>query len=512
MQQIQAARHRPSRIVLGFSAVVLAFIALWAWALSSPMGSSPDDNYHLASVWCGDGPREGICDTTAEENVLAVPKLVYESPGCFAFHAENSAACQDLDFAASGYMISNVSVFNNSDRLYPPLFYAASGLFVTTDPISSLWSIRLFNAAIAVLGYAALFILLPRKIKHLPVWAITATAVPLSMFIIPSNNPSSWAVTGSGIVLFSMIGFYLSEGRRRILLALMAVVGALLMAGSRADAAIYAGIAVVAAMIISARKQDLTVRGLWLPILISIVSIGFFLTSNQVGSASGGLTGAADPSLTTATLIIKNVLMMPLLWLGVFGSTGLGWLDTAMPETAWMSSFAAFVVLIVSGFYRMSRKVWIAGILVLAALWIFPTYILVKSKALVGVLVQPRYMLPLIVILAGVLIYRTNGKKFDTMFIRILGIAGILLLAAANALSLHRNIKRYVTGVDVSGWNLDASAEWWWNIPVSPMFTWAIGSVAFFGFLVALYLLSPMRSIGVSFDKTPNKVAASKTA
>ena len=461
------------------------------------MGSSPDDNFHLASVWCGDGVREGICEETSDPAVLSVPKLVYESPGCFAYKAENSASCQSLDLEASGFARSDVFDFNNSDHLYPPAFYATTSLFVTQDPVASIWSVRLANAAIAVLLYTLLFLLLPRAMRHLPVWAITATAVPLSMFIIPSNNPSSWAVIGAGLLLFSLIGFYKSAGKQKVGLAVMAIIATVMMAGSRADAAIYAGITLVAAMIISAKKSDLSIPRLWLPLGISAIAIGFFLTANQVGLASGGLDGAADPTLTTATLIFRNLVMMPLLWVGVFGTWGLGWLDTPMPEITWIVSTAAFATLVILGINRLRKRTWIAGLLVLAALWLIPTYILVKSKATVGVLVQPRYMLPLIVVLAGIAIFRAAGTKVGRAP-QIIGLLAVSGLAVANAFALHRNLKRYVTGIDVAGWNIDANAEWWWNIPVSPMGLWIIGSLAFLGFLGALYWLNPITGYGVS--------------
>lgn len=504
MEKQPLKSKNPRRILVGFSAILFAFLSLAAWGFSSPMGSSPDDNFHLASVWCGDGVREGICEATDEPEVLSVPKLVYESPGCFAYRAENSAGCQNLDLASSGYARSDVYDFNNSDHLYPPAFYATTSALVSQDPITSIWSIRLFNSALAVLLYATLFVLLPRRIKHLPVWAITATAVPLSMFIIPSNNPSSWAVTGAGLLLFSLIGYYKSSGKQRVPLAIMAIIATVMMAGARADAAIYAGITLVAAMIIAANKEDLTVKRIWLPIIITLTSLAFFFSANQVGLASGGLDGAADPTLTTATLIFRNLVMMPLLWLGVFGTTGLGWLDTVMPETAWISSFAGFVILVVVGINRLAKRTWIAGILVLAALWLIPTYILVKSHATVGVLVQPRYMLPLIVVLAGITIYRRSGTKSGKLPVLLSGL-GIVLLAVANSLSLHRNIKRYVTGVDVTGWNLDAQAEWWWNLPISPLGMWIMGSVAFAAFLVSLYPLSPIRKFGISEVEVPAK-------
>lgn len=485
------------RVFVGIVAALLAFTSLASWAFSSPLGSSPDDTFHLASVWCGDGIREGICEATDKPDVLSIPTQVYESANCYAYQPESSAGCQLLETDTTGSPRSDIFDFNNSDHLYPPVFYAVASAFVDQNPINSLWKIRLFNSAMAVLLFGILFLLLPSRLKYLPIWAITATAVPLAMFIIPSNNPSSWAIIGSGLLLYSLIGFYKTVGARHWALGLMALVATVIMAGARADAAIYAGITLVAALILVAKKSDFQLGKLWLPILITLISIAFFLTANQVGLAAGGLDGGADLSLSKPQLIFLNIVRMPLLWLGIFGTTGLGWLDTQMPVAAWASAATCFIILIILGINRLSKRTWISGVFVMAALWGIPTYILFKSHALVGALVQPRYMLPLIVVLTGIIIYRIPGIRMGRIA-RSIGIAALILLAVANSLSLHRNIKRYVTGIDVRGWNLDLNTEWWWSIPVSPNGVWIIGSLTFAAFLVIMYLTNPLKGYGIS--------------
>ena len=59
-------------------------------------------------------------------------------------------------------------------------------------------------------------------------------------------------------------------------------------------------------------------------------------------------------------------------------------------------------------------------------------------------------------------------------------------LSVANAVALHVNMRRYITGTSVKSWNLNTAAEWWWSIPVSPMMVWAVGSVSFAAFLVII--------------------------
>ena len=56
-------------------------------------------------------------------------------------------------------------------------------------------------------------------------------------------------------------------------------------------------------------------------------------------------------------------------------------------------------------------------------------------------------------------------------------------------MALHLNIRRYVTGVDVTAVNLDVGAEWWWDGPVGPSAVWLLGSLAY-TLLVALLVNS----------------------
>ena len=64
----------------------------------------------------------------------------------------------------------------------------------------------------------------------------------------------------------------------------------------------------------------------------------------------------------------------------------------------------------------------------------------------------------------------------------------LVALAVANFISLQVNIRRYVTGIDHQGLNLDSGAEWWWTgLPVGPTALWVIGALAFGALLVVLW-------------------------
>jgi hypothetical protein len=498
--KVSAQLRRQLRLVTAMSCFLFALVALGSWAFSSAVGSSPDDNFHLASLWCGTGDRDGICESTTGTTAKLVPKLVYESANCYAYRAEQSAQCQNLDLSSAHFEMS-LAEHANSINLYPPVFYGVNSLFVTTDPVSSVLFIRLFNAFLAVVLFACLFALLPRHMQYLPIWAIAATSVPLGMFIIPSTNPSSWAIISAGILLYSLLGFFQTSGIRKALLAGLSIVAVLIGAGARADSGLYSTLIAAVAVFITFQSSRKYLVTLMLPLAISLIGAYFYLSTNQASLAAAGLEGAADPTLTTLELIVINTVRMPLLWLGIFGSWGLGWLDTILPPTVWISSLLSFVILIVFGLNRLKQRTTIAAVVVAVAMWLIPLYVLVKSHAVVGTLVQPRYVLPLIIVFSGLLAYR-GLKKLSPRYSFLPWVA-ILLLSIANAFALHRNIRRYTTGVDASGWNLDASIEWWWNIPLSPMGMWAMGAISFVLFLVALKLMTPKFTFGVGATQEP---------
>src|SRR5690606_8848552 len=108
--------------------------------------------------------------------------------------------------------------------------------------------------------------------------------------------------------------------------------------------------------------------------------------------------------LTGAGLLFYNLLNIPFLWSGVLGTWGLGWLDTSMP---WVVPLAAIGVFVAVGFAGLGRKDLRGAIAVLATvvvLWALPLYVLQRGGDIVGEQLQPRYLFPLIVLLAGLLV------------------------------------------------------------------------------------------------------------
>jgi len=467
------------RVPPAAAAALLGFVALVGWGLSSPVGSSPDDDFHLASIWCGLGERDGLCGPGTGDTSREVNRDLVVTSVCYAYDPEKSAGCQGDGFGEDP-ATRVVTERGNFAGLYPPVFYAVTSLFASQNLDVSTILVRGFNALLFIGLVGATYALLPRHRRNALIASAALTVVPLGMFLIPSTNPSSWAIASSATLWISLLGYFESTGPRKWGLAGIAALSTVIGAGARADAAIYSVVAIGVACFLAFRADKRFWRDTLLAVGLVVVAVAFYLGASQSGAATTGLTGTTPTSAAQwIGLFIANIVNVPDLWVGVFGHWGLGWLDTAMPAAVWVGSFGVVVAVIASQLRSRDRRGVIAILGLVALLFVFPAYILTQSQALVGGYVQPRYIMPLIIILVGVAVLSgpRSGALADR---RVLGV-GAAILALANCAALYINIRRYVTGLDTLSLNLDAQAEWWWSAGPSPLAVWIIGSLAFAG-------------------------------
>lgn len=498
MTEVSAPERRPSttpkRIRAIHFAPLLALIALFAWAFASPVGAAPDDDYHLVSIWCANGGSDQ-CQPGSQPNTRVVA-IGFDEAVCYAQNGEQSAACQEV-FSPAWDDESYETARGNFAGKYPPLYYATMRLLAGDDLQTSALVMRLLNATIFVALATALAVLLAPTRRRTLLWGWLVVLVPLGMFLIPSNNPSGWAVTGVGTAFLALLGWFETSGRRRWVLGALYLVGVLMAAGARGDAAVYVtGATVVASILSWERGREWLMRAI-LPAAGFVIAVVFFSMAGQAGTGASGFSNGGnieapvvpgiDTPLNGVGLAAYNLLMLPFLWTGVFGTWGLGWLDTGLPAIVPWAATAAFVVVGFAGLGRLGpRKAFsVAG--VLAVLVALPVYVLTAGGDRVGDSLQPRYLLPLIVLFALVLV--SEGRGVDTMrFSRVQTAAVLGGLAVANLVALQVNIRRYVTGTEQQGLNLDSGAEWWWTgLPVGPTALWAIGALAYAALLVLVW-------------------------
>lgn len=507
MRARNSASRSARRLLLLVLTPLLALTGLAAWALASPVGSSPDDDFHMISIWCATGEVAGTCESVpGEPQARLVPEAMATGAKCFRLEGAASDACfeQQMSFDE---MVPTERV-NSSG--YPPIYYVTMGL-VAGDRFdaASVVLLRIFNALLFVAIALGLYLLLPRRLQSASLWMWLIGLVPLGLFLIASNNPSAWAVISGGAVWLATLGYFTADGWRRWSLFGLAVVTTIMGAGARADAAVFAGVGILVACVLAAERSRRYVLSVMPFAAAAVLAVLLFLAAGQSGVLSRGLTGNSDPSeLNTAGLIFRNLTDVPSLWAGVFGTWPLGWLDTEMPAIVWACAMGVFAAMCFLGLRSIAWRKWTALAIVAAALVVVPTWVLVQSHVVVGAEVQPRYILPLMIMIGGVALLQLPGRLIDPTRTQ-LWVVGVAL-AVANAVALHTNMRRYISGAEVSDWNLNRHVAWWWDMPITPMVVWAIGTAAFAGAvgLVLGELWRLQRAVPVDATTPPAEQAA----
>lgn len=481
------------RIVAIWVATSLAaFVALAGWSFASPPGSSPDDGYHLSSIWCAQGIDQDHCRTVeGDDTMRAVPYLVAAGT-CFATDFTISGACQN---GLRSPVPEVVTKAGNWGAAYPPYFYSFMSLFVSTRVPSAVLVMRLVGSVLAIALITALAALLPRRRRPLAAVPLVLTAVPLSMSVVASTNPSAWAVLGAGLLWPALYVAYEEVGWRRNALAAYAVVAAFIGSGGRADGCLFMMMSVAVVLIMRVRHLRRS------PVVTAAAAVSFvlaaaiFLSAGQSAAfAAGPGEGVPPGEATTSQLLLMNLAALPTLWLGIFGSGPLGrtgWLDTPFPPMVSMLTIAVWFALLLQGWRRMFPAKLVGLVLVGAALVVQPMYLLMQARVVVGAYVQPRYLLPVVVIFTGLTLLGTSGVAMRLGRLAYGSVVGLLSLA--HSVALHIQIRRYVTGLDVSQVRFGNEVEWWWNRGPGPTTVWVLASIAFL--VVTAVVMRPLLAV-----------------
>ena len=526
-------RSRPSRRklreqlagplgVLGVA--LLAFIGLGAWAVSSPVGSSPDDRYHLASIWCSETGGESCEKDEDGRNLL--PAALMDSP-CFLGSPTTSAGCQPFMDGTDPRLQPDPGS-NVQTNLYPGGFYFTLHQFVQQNIELAVIGMRLFNVGVFVAIGALLWLTLVPRLRRTLLWTWSLTLVPLAAFMIPSTNPTSWAIIGVGMAWLALLGYFEATGWRMWVLGLVYLLSVGIATSARSDATLFVGATSIIALLMTQAELKTILRRFALPATAGIaVIVWLLIRPGQIGIISEGFgqrsgqsypdelpwqsQEAIDAGVQASgfdwALLWYNMWDVPALWLGMFGDYpwgALGWLDTVMPQSVtvlvtWIILGVTFIAL-----QRAWWQKWVAAGLMIALSWGIPVWTLQLGGHKTGEQIQPRYLLPLLIVAIGVLLLQ---KTSDQVLVssRAAQIGVIIALSLANSLALHTNFRRYTTGTVQGGADLDYQREWWWmSFPdfLDANATWAIGSLAFLGLIWIMLSQANSASLELSREKT----------
>jgi hypothetical protein len=374
---------------------------------------------------------------------------------------------------------------------YPGGYYDFMHLFVGDTANATVLATRWVSVCIAVLVWGALFWLLPIASRRLMGYAIMGAAIPLTVFLIPSNNPSGWAIVG---VTACWLGWHgaatSSETWRQRALAGIALVGATIAATARADAGAYVGLVTVVLGFFHWPELRRNLRGN--AVLLAAMAVA--LVVGAVGFLSGSQSSALESGLyqhagrSPLGVLFENLMGWPAWWVSLW-SGPLGWLDTATPGWGWVPAALVGLGLLFYGLGRTNWRKTCSVVAVLGAMVVLPLAIMQAGLSTWGDGgVQVRYILPLLPALLGLTIMRPDRQGAHRLSLAQDTVIAVGL-SVAHAVTLYNLLRRYTVGLaDGDPLNIGSAPEWWREGYPNPLVTWGISSVGFTLLLAAFFI------------------------
>ena len=498
---------------------VALFFAFGSWAMGSAIGSSPDEDHVLTTIWCGkhaanlreapilrinrestkfDGgvkPATEFCRYDPNNykyhlipSLVAVPQQCYLGAG-----QDTSASCQER--------LRETTVRKYFESAVDTNYIIAVRIFVSPDVESSVVKMRLLNSFLAAILIVVASAFFWKKNSDL-LLAWLAVISPVTTFFIGSVNTSSWTLMGTTCFTLAFIGALKNRKHVKIWLpAGVLALFALWFTNSSRNEGKYVILLLAAAILYSEfvpksfklTKKSILIGSAILPVFYLIFQY-FSKPFGVVNIFNDYRVEVSEGVTTTANnLLVNNIITLPRFITGFFGSWGLGWFELELTQTVWLFTLQAF--LLVTGFAlikstNIHRLIFGALFVTMCAAILFANQ---QKFGKIGEYIQPRYFLPFFL---GIVIIAAANKT--ERYPNSLVITVAILATISNSIALRDTIRRYTTGQDVFiSKSLNNPIEWWWQFGPQPETVWLTGTLAF----AALWAL-------LIYDRNKNEVDA----
>ena len=461
------------------SQAFLLFLSLGAWSIGSAVGSSPDEDYVLTSIWCGTEGNTPYCLIDPNKpNAMILPIMVAEPQLCYLQTGQDySARCQE------GIYNQEISTELFNRGLNPDRYFDVQRSFVGVDVESSVVKMRLLNsflAAVLIISASAFF--WKKNSDLLLAWL--AVIAPVTSYFIASVNTSSWNLIG--VTIFAITFFSALRNRKDMKLCVPAGAVAL-FAVWFTNSSRYEGKYVILLLAAAILYSEFTSKMLRFNKKSALSSLAIltlvYLIYNYFAVAYGRLNIFDDPRVevndgitTTANnLLIQNFINLPRFIMGFFGGWGLGWFELELSHTVWLFTLQAFLLTTVFALRKSNN----AHRMIFGALFVTMCIAILYANqgafSKVGNVIQPRYFLPFFL---GIVIIAAANKT--ERYPNSLVITVAILATISNSIALRDTIRRYTTGQDVFiSKSLNNPIEWWWQFGPQPETIWLTGTLAF---------------------------------
>lgn len=484
-------------------------LLLATWAVSNPLLASADEDFHLASTWCASGLGETCKSVSNPASLkLAIPAEV-AGPACFLRDyidsGMTSAACSNQTLSPAEFIPTHR--LNAVAGYYPPYFYRFMNVFVGTDPVASVITMRIVNGLLAVLMFGLALFLARPWVRRAAVAGVLAALVPFGTFFIPSVNPSGWVIVGVGTFWVFFLSWLTTphvKSVRGVALLVLSGIALLMASVARSDGALFVGVTALMAILIGwpqIRPHKKRLLILLAPVPVLIWSFAFRL--NAIGGLFGlsfaTQTSKSGSAGTTALVgdLVRYAFEIPALFAGSLGANtplfnqasvffyGIGTIDIKMPSIVPLLTMGMAVAIVFTGLRAMSwRKALALGFGVAV---FFAVPLLTVSRFSFQYAYSPRYVYPLAMALVALAFLAKPWRRITLTRTQsaLLGAA----FAVANAVALLTTVRRYTNGQAETWLSLGFEPEWWWNFGPSPLVVVGIGTLAGVGVAIGLAAL-----------------------
>lgn len=516
---------KAARVGAAIALAGLLWVALAAWAFMSPVGAAPDDDYHLAMIYCAAGEAE------------CVPEGQREGP-CFTMRPEVPADCSDWGTRT----LPETDGINTEH--YPPFYYRAMSPLTGPTLADTTINVRLANVTLAVALMLGSLALTAPRLRGALAYSWPIAAVPLGMYFIASTNPSAWVIIGFAALWGPLLTHLTRPGGAGATWAAPAttaatitrvgfiVLAAFVALAGRTEGALFLPL-VVAALAVFALPTSfkLAPQGWWRRLVLPVVLIALsalFLWLYARPKAESINPGAGQAGENYAGWeVVQHTLNSFLGTLGLPGVPGssLGTYDVPVPAVAAAlivmayGAAALFGLGVLYGRKALAIVIFGAGaVTITAVLWSRENW----------EYFQPRYFLPLSFVWLGLLLLpraepganrtepsaaavpRESDQRPQPAPTALQSGLMLAAVAVANSLAMLSTIQRFQRGlvpqpsrdpltptapiINPSELAAAALPEWWWSgISLDPLTVWTSGSLAFGLVLILVWSLQRHR-------------------
>lgn len=483
------------------------------WTLASPIGSAPDEDFHLTTIWCLKG-ENNLCNFGID-NSRKVPALWSSWPPCYVSwpNSDKSAECLTNLELPLQLVATNRYSRPGED---PVLFYQVMNSFAGDNPINSVNFMRFFNVLISSFLFFLAIYVAPFIVKRALILSWGLVLIPIGIFNIASTNPSSWTITGIGTLwafLISLI-FHRNSRNNMFYLSIAGVLLSLIISlGSRNDSGIYALVTFIAVTLLFITKKWILDRNK-LVIFLLVTSIS--ITSAVLWKLRFYfmypywyyLSAEIENDQPNAFMALS--LEFPSFFLGLLGGQipakdlnkrdlfenfayGVSWSDFSFPSIVGILLGISFISVISISINNSSRPKMFSLAIIFFTIVAIIIYLRGVYPEVNDSQITPRYLLPLFLLLVGLslLSSTTNNSLIGPVQSGIITI----FLTIGGSIAWLVTISRYSIGPTDAFTNFHQSSEWW---GLAPTFTrlefFALATlITFFWYLSTIYIWGRMK-------------------